>query len=168
MSCLGRERIFEYFSRTANIPVALIRLFYACEVRYGVLVDLAQKIANGDPIDLNMGYFNVIWQGDNNAMTLLALEHVASPPFVLNVTGPELLSIREVAITMGKRIGHEPKFTGAEHEATCAGNASLAHKLFGRPRISAETLTEWAVDWVRRGGAYLGKPTHFEVRDGRY
>jgi len=168
MSCLGRERMFEYFSRTANIPVALIRLFYACEVRYGVMVDLAQKIANDEPIDVSMGWFNVIWQGDNNAMTLLALEHAASPPFVLNITGPELLSIRDVATAMGERMDRKPKFSGAEQETTCAGNAAGAQKLFGLPCVNAERLMEWAVDWVKRGGEYLGKPTHFEVRDGRY
>jgi len=168
MSCLGRERMFEYFSKSLSIPVALIRLFYSCEVRYGVLVDLAQKIHRGEPIDVSMGYFNVIWQGDNNAMTLLALEHAASPPFVLNITGPEFLLIREAARVMGERMGREPIFCGTEQDTTCAGNASSAHRIFGQPRLTAERLMDWAVDWVQRNGEYLGKPTHFEVRDGRY
>ncbi len=168
MSCLGRERVFEYFSRAWNIPVALIRLFYACELRYGVLVDLARKILNGDPIDLAMGCFNIIWQGDSNAMTLLAFDPAASPPLVLNVTGPELLSVREVSLRIGRLLGRTPRFRGAELETACLGNAAQAHRLFGQRRVSAEQLIEWVVDWVKRGGQNLGKPTHFEVRDGRY
>ncbi len=167
-SCLGRERMFEYFSSRGNIPVALIRLFYACELRYGVLVDLAQKILVGDSIDLTMGHFNIIWQGDSNAMTLLAFEHVVSPPFVINLTGPEILSVREVAETMGRLLGKAPKFCGTEQETACLGDAAQSHRLFGLPRVSAGQLIEWVVDWVKRGGETLGKPTHFEVRDGRY
>jgi nucleoside-diphosphate-sugar epimerase len=168
MSCLGRERMFEYFSRTWSTPIALIRLFYACEVRYGVLVDLARKLIASEPIDLEMGWFNIIWQGDNNAMTLLALEHAATPPFLLNITGPEILSVRETALTMGRMLGVEPQFTGLETATTCLGNASKSHRLFGTPRVAADQLIEWTADWVKRGGEYLGKPTHFEVRDGKY
>jgi nucleoside-diphosphate-sugar epimerase len=168
MSCLGRERIFEYFSRTLKIPMALIRLFYACELRYGVVVDLARKIVTDEPIDLAMGYFNIIWQGDNNAMTLLTLEHVASPPLVLNITGSERLSIREVASEMGRLLGRQPHFRGTEQTTTCLGDASKAHQLFGAPQVSAAQLINWVVDWVRQGNAYLDRPTHFEVRDGRY
>ena len=168
MSCLGRERMFEHFSREWNIPVATIRLFYACELRYGVFVDLARKILEGEPINLAMGHFNIIWQGDNNAMTLLSLEHASVPPLVLNVTGPEVLSIREVGEEIGRRLGREPRFYGKEMDATCLGNASAAQKLFGKPRVSAGQLLDWVVEWVRSGGEYLGKPTHFEVHDGQY
>jgi nucleoside-diphosphate-sugar epimerase len=168
MSCLGRERVFEYFSTRLNIPMTLIRLFYACELRYGVLVDLARKVVAGEPIDLTMGYFNIIWQGDNNAMTLQALEHAASPPLVLNVTGAERLSTREVATEMGRLLGKEPRFQGTEQITACLGDASKAHQLFGTPRVNATKLIEWVVDWVRQGNAYLDRPTHFEVRDGRY
>jgi len=168
MSCLGRERMFEHFSRTLKIPMAIIRLFYACELRYGVVVDLARKIVAGEPIDLDMGYFNIIWQGDNNAMTLLALEHVTSPPLVLNITGSERLSIREVATEMGRLLGKEPQFRGTEQATTCLGDAGKAHHLFGVPRVGAAQLINWAVDWVRRGNPYLDRPTHFEVRDGRF
>ena len=168
MSCLGRERVFEYFSRAWTVPVALIRLFYACELRYGVLVDLARMILAGDPIDLAMGCFNIIWQGDSNAMTLLAFDHLATPPFVINVTGPEILSIREVSEAIGHALGRRPKFRGTELETACLGNAALAHRLFGPPRVGAQQLIEWVADWVKRGGENLGKPTHFEVRDGRY
>ncbi len=168
MSCLGRERMFEHFSRAWGIPVATIRLFYACELRYGVFVDLARKIQLGEPINLAMGHFNIIWQGDNNAMTLLGLEHASSPPLALNVTGPEVLSIREVSEEIGRRLGREPRFYGKEIGSACLGNASLAHKLFGKPRITADQLLTWVVEWVRKGGENLGKPTHFEVHDGRY
>ena len=168
MSCLGRERILEYFGLPCNIPLAIIRLFYACEVRYGVLVDLARKIAAGETIDLAMGHFNVIWQGDNNAQTLLALEHAATPPFVLNLTGPETLSVREVAEAMGRQLGREPVFSGTELDTSYIGNAAQARALFGAPRVGAEQLMGWVVDWVKRGGEYLGKPTHFETRDGKY
>jgi nucleoside-diphosphate-sugar epimerase len=168
MSCLGRERVFEYFSRTSKIPMALLRLFYACELRYGVLVDLARKVIAGESIDLEMGYFNIIWQGDNNAMTLLALEYAASPPLVLNITGSERLSVREVASDMGRLLAKKPIFRGTEQPTACLGDAGKAHQLFGVPRVGAAKLIEWAVDWVRRGNEYLDRPTHFEVRDGRY
>lgn len=168
MSCLGRERIMEYFSRTWHIPMAIIRLFYACEVRYGVLVDLARKVASGEPIDLSVGHFNLIWQGDNNAQTLLALEHVDTPPFVLNLTGPEIVSVREAAQIMGCRLGRKPIFTGTELDTSFIGNTQQARGLFGPPRVNATQLMDWVLDWVKRDGEYLGKPTHFETRDGKY
>lgn len=168
MSCLGRERILEHFSRTESIRMAVVRLFYACELRYGVLVDLAQKIMAGAEIDLEMGYFNIIWQADSNAITLRALEHAAVPPLVLNVTGPELLRVREVAAALGARLGREPLLRGKEQETSCIGNAELAHRLFGPPRIPASQLLEWTAAWAKRGGEILAKPTHFESRDGRY
>jgi nucleoside-diphosphate-sugar epimerase len=168
MSCLGRERIFECFSRAGSVPVALIRLFYACELRYGVLVDLARKVLAGEPIDLATGWFNIIWQGDNNAMTLLTLEHAAVPPFVVNVTGPEVLSVRGTAETMGRMLGIKPRFAGEETVTSCLGNTEKSNRLFGPPRITADQLIEWGVDWVKGGGEYFGKPTHFEVRDGKY
>lgn len=168
MSCLGRERLFEYFSRTLHIPVALIRLFYACEPRYGVLVDIAAKLLAREPVDLGMGCFNIIWQGDCNAMTLLALDRATSPAFVFNLTGPEILGIREVAETFGQRFGIEPHFCGVEQETACLGNAALAQNLFGPPRVTAGQLIDWVADWMVRGGPTLGKPTHFETRDGRF
>jgi nucleoside-diphosphate-sugar epimerase len=168
MSCVGRERIFEYFSQKLLTPVALIRLFYAAEMRYGVLVDLAQKIAAGEPIDLGMGYFNVIWQGDANAMTLLALERAASPAVPINVTGLEMLSARRVAERLGQVIGEEPIFIGTEQNTACIGNAIQAHQWFGTPQVTIDRLIDWTGEWIRQGGETLGKPTHFEVRDGRY
>ncbi len=168
MSCLGRERILEHFSRAEHIPMALIRLFYACEMRYGVLVDVARKIMDGTPIDLAMGYFNIIWQGDSNAMTLRALEHTSSPPLVLNITGPELLSVREVAQSLGTKLGIEPQFCGKEMDTACVGNAGVAQGMFGLPLVAAEELIHWVAEWVKRGGESFDKPTHFEARDGKY
>lgn len=168
MSCLGRERMFEYFSQRWQIPTAIIRLFYACEMRYGVLVDLAQKVAAGEAIDVTMGWFNIIWQGDNNAQTLLALEHTSVPPCVLNVTGPQALSIRQVAEELGRRLGRAPVFAGTERETSFLGNVERGQELFGPPRVGVEQLMDWTIDWVKRGGVNLGKPTHFETRDGKY
>ena len=121
--------------------MAVIRLFYACELRYGVLVDLARQIMAGAEIDLEMGYFNIIWQADSNAATLRALEHTAIPPLVLNVTGPELLRVRDVAVALGSRLGREPIFRGKEKETSCIGNAEHGGRLLGRPRIPAIAVT---------------------------
>ncbi|WP_435016445.1 NAD-dependent epimerase/dehydratase family protein [Tundrisphaera sp. TA3] len=168
MSCLGRERIFEHFSRSLGIPVALIRLNYATEMRYGVLVDLARAVAAGEPIGLAMGRLNAIWQADANAMVLRALEHAESPPLVLNVTGPENLGVREVARRFGSLIGREPIFRGTEAADALLSDAGKAISLFGPPRVDADRMIGWIADWVRRGGPSLDKPTHFEVRDGQF
>ena len=168
MSCLGRERMFEHFSRTNGTPVALIRLNYACDLRYGVLVDIARHAWAGAPVDVTTGWFNTIWQGDCNAMTLLALDHAASPAFVLNLTGSQTLGVREAALEFGKLLEREVRFTGQEGATALLSNAGLCHRLFGPPEVSEQQLMRWAADWVKAGGAHLGKPTHFESRDGRY
>jgi nucleoside-diphosphate-sugar epimerase len=168
MSCLGRERVFEHFSRELDIPMALIRLNYATEMRYGVLVDLARKVEAGEPIDLAMGFLNAIWQGDASAMTLRAFEQVAVPPTVLNVTGPERLAVREVAEQFGRLMGREVTFRGVESPDALLSDAGRVLSLFGPPRIDADRMIRWIADWVRRGGQSLGKPTHFEVRDGHF
>ena len=168
MSTMGRERIFEHFSRTLGIPMTLIRLNYAHEMRYGVLVDLAKKVLAGEVIDLSMGYVNAIWQGDASAMALGALGHTASPPFVLNVVGPELLSIREVAEKFGSLMGKSVEFSGMEALDAFLSNGRKSFDLFGYPRVSAEQLIRWIADWVIRGGESLDKPTHFESRNGKY
>lgn len=166
MSCLGRERVFEYFSCNLGIPVTLIRLNYACDLRYGVLVDLAQRIQAGAPVDLTTSYFNTIWQGDANAMTLLSFAHVASPPCVLNVTGPEELSVREVSLELGRLLDRPVRFQGAESPTALLSNAARARERFGPPRVTAAELMRWVADWIQRGGPTLGKPTRFERRDG--
>jgi len=168
LSCLGRERIFAYFSQTFGIPVALVRLNYAHEMRYGVMVDLAQKVHAGMPIDLAMGYFNAIWQGDSNALTLCCFDHAAVPPFVVNVAGPAVLGVRRVAEQFGRLLGKPATFAGSEAGDALLSNAQKAFALFGRPLVSEEQLIRWIADWQLRGGATLGKPTHFETRDGRF
>lgn len=168
MSCLGRERMFAHFSQMFGTLVALVRLNYANEMRYGTLVDLAQKVMAGQTIDLGMGHFNAIWQGDNNAMTLRALDHVASPPMVLNVTGPQTLSVRRVAEEFGRLLQKPVHFASSESPDALLSNASKAFGLFGRPAVSEEQMIRWAADWQRRGGPTLNKPTHFEARDGKF
>jgi len=167
-SCLGRERMFEHFSRTLRVPVSLIRLNYATELRYGVMVDMAQKVWTGETIDLSMGSFNAIWQGDANAMTLASFSHVSTPPFVLNVAGPELLSVRGVCEEFGRLMGKPVNFTGCESPDALISNGQLGHRLFGYPRVPVATMMRWIAGWVSAGGASLGKPTHFETRDGKY
>ncbi len=168
MSCLGRERMFEYFSSRASTPVTLLRLNYACELRYGVLVDLARRVWVEEPVDVTTGSFNVIWQGDANAMSLAALTCATVPPHVLNVTGPEELSVRAVAEEFARRMARRVAFTGVEAGDALLSDASRAFALFGKPRVSAAQLIDWIADWTMRGGDTLGKATKFEVRDGRF
>jgi len=167
-SCVGRERVLEHVSRTRGTPIAIIRLNYAVDLRYGVLVDLAHRIASGEPVRLDMGFVNVIWQGDANAQAVRALALAASPPFVVNVTGPERLSVREAATRLGQLLGVAPRFEGTEAPDALLSDTTLAQELFGPPSVSTETLIEWVAGWVARGGTRLGKATKFEVRDGRY
>jgi nucleoside-diphosphate-sugar epimerase len=168
MSCLARERLFGYFSRKDATPMALVRLNYACDLRYGVLVDLAQKIVARQPIDLTMGDFNTIWQRDANAQALCALAHAASPPWVVNVTGLEKLSVREVCQRMGRLFDMPVQFVGNEAPTALLSDASLAAERFGPHAMPAEQLIEWVACWVARGGRTLNKPTHFESRSGTY
>ena len=168
MSCLGRERIFTHFSRTLDIPVALLRLNYANELRYGVLTDVAQKVKAGDTINLTMGHFNAIWQGDANAMVLRALDHAAIPPLVVNVVGPDTLSVRKVAEEFGQLFQKPVNFTGTEAPDALLSDGQLGYELLGRPRVTPDQIIRWVADWQRRGGPTLGKATKFEVRDGQF
>jgi nucleoside-diphosphate-sugar epimerase len=167
-SCVGRERMYDYFSRQAGTRVSILRLNYACELRYGVLVDLARQIQAGEPIDLSMGAVNVIWQGDASAMTLQSLGHAASPPFAVNVAGPETLSVRRTCEQLGELLGKPPLFAGCEGPDALLSNGQLGHRLFGYPRVPIQQLLIWIADWLQRGGELLGKPTKFQVRDGRF
>lgn len=167
-SCLGRERMFEYGSRKYRTPVALIRLNYAVEPRYGVLVDIATKVKNNQPVDLTMGWFNVIWQGDANNMVLRSIEYTASPASILNITGGETLRVRDVALEFGKLFKKEVQFTAIEAETALLSNAGQAFKLFGKPQVSVQKVIEWTARWMEEDKKLLGKPTHFEVRDGKY
>jgi nucleoside-diphosphate-sugar epimerase len=168
MSCLARERMFEHFSRDSDQPMALIRLNYAVEMRYGVLVDMARKVFAGEAVELSMGHFNCIWQGDANAQALAAFDHLSSPPNVLNVTGPETLSVRGVCEDFGRLFGKAPRFARVEAENALLSNSEKASKLFGSPRVGVPRMIAWIADWVSRGGESLGKPTHFESRDGKF
>jgi nucleoside-diphosphate-sugar epimerase len=168
LSCVGRERIFEHFGRTYQMPMALLRLNYACEMRYGVLLDLAQRVAAGQPVDLAMGHFNAIWQADAGAMALASFSRVSVPPLVLNIAGPELLSVRRIANEFGELLGRSVTFQGVEGDEAFLSNGQLGHRLFGYPRVSAGRLIHWVADWVSRDGPTLAKPTHFEVRDGLF
>ncbi|WP_084957886.1 NAD-dependent epimerase/dehydratase family protein [Thermoactinospora rubra] len=168
MSCLGRERVLTHFSDRYGTPLALIRLNYAVEMRYGVLVDLAQKILAGQPIDLTTGHVNVVWQGYANEVTLRSLLLADAPPYILNVTGPELVSVRQAALDLGRALGREPVFTGREADTALLSNASRCHRLFGYPQITPAELIEHVARWVAEGGPLLGKPTKFERRDGQF
>jgi nucleoside-diphosphate-sugar epimerase len=168
ITVLGRERIFDYFSRELRIPVAVLRLNYATELRYGVLVDLGRKVWNNEPIDLSMSYVNVIWQGEANNMSLRALGEVAVPPRILNVAGGEVLSVRDVTRRFGELMGRQVRWEGAETKDALINNASGSYARLGRPAIDASQMIAWTADWIMRGGESLDKPTHFESRDGRF
>lgn len=167
-SCLGRERLFEYGSHKYGTPVLLFRLNYAVELRYGTLVDIATALVNGEPIDVAMGHLNVIWQGDANAMALRSLALCDTPPAILNVTGPETVSVRRVAEQLAERLGVEPEFRGEEQDTALLNNAAKAHALFGYPSLPLGTLVDWVADWIKRGGQTSGKPTKFSVRTGDF
>ena len=167
-SVLGRERMFEYFSARYGTPVVLLRLNYAIDLRYGVLVDIALKVYRRQPVNLAMGLVNVIWQGDANSVALRALRLCQSPPAVLNVTGPETLSVRSLAMRFGERFGVAPLFEGEEAPTALLSDASRCHALFGYPEVSVDQMIEWVAEWIRLGGVLWSKPTHFEVRDGKF
>ena len=168
MSCLGRERVFEHFSRANGTPMSIIRLNYACELRYGVLVDLATRIINRQPIDVTMGAFNVIWQGDANAHALASLVDVDTPPSVVNVTGPETLCVRSVSEQLAKRMNLPVEFVGEESSTALLNDARFSHNRYGPPTVSLSQMLDSVADWVTSGGESLGKPTGFEVRDGKF
>ncbi|HYI97078.1 MAG TPA: NAD(P)-dependent oxidoreductase [Bryobacteraceae bacterium] len=167
-SALGRERMFQYGSHTFGTPGVILRLNYACELRYGVLVDIGRKVFEHTPVDLTMGMANVIWQGDANSVCLQSLHYCTSPPLILNLTGPETLSVRWVAHEFGKRFGIDPKFQGEESSTALLNNSARAIGLFGYPTVSPAEMIEWTASWISHGGAMLGKPTHFQTRDGRF
>jgi hypothetical protein len=160
--------MFQYFSQAQGNPVVLLRLNYACELRYGVLVDIALKVWREEAVDLTTGHVNVIWQGDANAMSLQALGVAASPVSMLNIAGPEMLRVRDVAAEFGRLFGKAPRFAGNEAPTAFLNNAARSHELFGKPAVPAAPLIEWIAAWVKQGGEVLGKPTHFQTRDGKF
>jgi len=167
-SCLGRERVFEYYATALGSPTIIARLNYANETRYGVLVDLAEKVWNRKPVDVTMGYVNVIWQGDACAMILRGLEHASVPASVINVVGPETLSVRAIARRFGQLMGREVHITGQEATDALLSNGLLGYQRLGRPEVDHEQMIRWVADWVMRDGESLAKPTHFECRNGRF
>lgn len=167
-SALGRERMFEYAASRWGTRVSILRLNYAVEMRYGVLLDIGLAVFARRPVDLRMGSVNVIWQGDANSICLRSLPLCASPPEILNITGPETLSVRYIAEQFGQRFGVEPILDGEESGTALLNNAAKAHRLFGYPSVPAAELIEWTANWIARGGPTLNKPTHFQVRDGNF
>ena len=167
-SCLGRERVFEHAANQFGTRLAILRLNYAIDLRYGILLDIAEKVYCEKSVDVTMGAANVIWQGDANAVVLRSLLHCQSPPMLLNLTGPEIVSIRWLATRFGEIFGKAPAFEGVEAETALLSNAARCHQLFGYPRISLEQMVQWVAHWVEIGGMSLGKPTKFEVRDGKF
>ena len=167
-SCVAREAMFRYFSRTRGTPGRLIRLNYAIDMRYGVLHDVASRVLTGTPISLATGHVNVIWQGDANAMVLRAFAHCTVPASPLNVSGPETVSIRWLAEAFGQRLGKPPVFTGVEAPEAWLVNTAQATRLFGYPSVPLGKLVDWTADWVARGMPSLGKDTHYDVRDGDF
>ncbi len=176
-SCLGRERVFEYFAAHYGTPMAMLRLNYAVELRYGILLDIAENVYQETPIPLAMGNVNVIWQGDATSIALRALAHCQTPPLVLNITGPETVSIRQLAErfcqvwalpTTSKLGDKQPCFIGEEATTALLSNASLCHQRFGYPHVSLEQMIQWVAHWVNIGGPTLKKPTKFERRDGKF
>jgi len=167
-SCLGRERMFQYGSQRNGTRVAILRLNYANDLRYGVLHDIAQRVLAGDIIDLNMGNINVIWQGDANRVILQSFSICANPACILNLTGPETLSVRWIAERFGEIFGRTPVFSGTESRDALLSDASECRRLFGLPSVTALQMIEWTAQWIQQGGRSLAKPTHFETRDGKF
>ena len=167
-SCVAREAMFQYFSRTRDTPGRLIRLNYAIDMRYGVLHDVATRVLTGQPINLATGHVNVIWQGDANSMVQRALGHCTVPSSPLNVSGPETVSIRWLAQSFGERLGKAPVFSGVEASEGWLVNTAEATRLFGYPGVPLIKLVDWTADWVARGLPSLGKDTHYDTRDGTF
>ncbi len=167
-SVLGRERIFEYASHRWGTPVTLLRLNYAIDLRYGVLADIGQAVYRGEPVDVQMPMMNIIWQGDANSVCIRSLALCQSPAFVLNLTGPETLSTRWIAEEFGRHFGREPVFTGQEASSALLSNAARQHRLLGYPGVTPPEMIAWAAHWIANGGRMLGKPTHFQTRDGKF
>lgn len=167
-SALGRERMFQYGSRQWSTPVVILRLNYAIDLRYGVLLDIGTAVFERRRIDLRMAFVNVIWQGDANSVCLRSFAHCQSPPLILNLTGPETLSVRHIAEEFGHRFGVQPSFSAEEMPTALLSNATRARQMFGPPTVSVSEMIDWTAAWISSGAPCLNKPTHFQVRDGRF
>jgi nucleoside-diphosphate-sugar epimerase len=167
-SCLGRERVVEFVSNERGTAAVIYRLNYAVDLRYGTLVDIARKVFSNEPVDLTVGFFNAIWQGDANSYAFRSLALCSSPPTILNVTGAERIAVRDAAEWFGGIFGRAPRFVNNEGPLALLSDSSRCRSLLGEPEVPLDTLRRWVAEWVRAGGASLNKPTHFEVTDGRF
>jgi nucleoside-diphosphate-sugar epimerase len=167
-SCLGRERVFEYFSHQNHTPVLLFRLNYAIDLRYGVLLEIAKSVKGKKPIHLSMGHVNVIWQGDANQIAIRCLNRCSSPPAILNVTGRNILSVRWLAHEFGKIFGIEPVFENQEQPTALLSNAARMEELFPFRKVAIEEMIAITAEWLQLGGPLLSKPTHFQERTGKF
>ena len=167
-SCLGRERLFQYYSLKNHTPTLIFRLNYANDVTYGVLLDIALSVKEKHPLDLRMGYVNVIWQGDANEMALRAFRYCAVPSKVLNIAGPETVSVRWLANEFGRLLGETPQFINEEQETALLSNAAEAYRLFGSPKVPLKEMIEIIVRWLNEDGRIINRPTHFQERTGQF
>jgi nucleoside-diphosphate-sugar epimerase len=167
-SALGRERMFEYGSRQWGTAVTILRLNYAIDLRYGVLLDIGTAVFERRPINLRMAFVNIIWQGDANSVCLRSFAHCQAPPLILNLTGPETLSVKFIAEEFGRRFNVQPTFISEEMPTALLSNASKVHQIFGYPTVTTAQMIDWTAAWISSGGAQLNKPTHFAVRDGKF
>ena len=167
-SCLGRERLFQYYSLKNNTPILIYRLNYANDVTYGVLLEIARSVKEKRALDLSMGHVNIIWQGDANEMALRAFRYCAVPSKVLNITGPETISIRWLAKEFGKLLGQTPQFINQEQDTALLSNAAESYRLFGYPKVPLKKMIELIVDWINEDGKVINKPTHFQERTGQF
>jgi nucleoside-diphosphate-sugar epimerase len=167
-SCLGRERLFQYYGAKNNTPTLIYRLNYANDITYGVLLEIARSVKEKKPIDLRMGYVNVIWQGDANEIALRALHHCNVPAKILNVTGPEAVSVRRLANEFGKLLGQIPEFVNDEEDTALLSNADESCRLFGHPKVTLQKMVEVIFAWLEEGGKTINKPTHFQERSGQF
>jgi nucleoside-diphosphate-sugar epimerase len=168
ISALGRERVLEFYSERYRTPVAIVRLNYAIDLRYGVLADIAQRVWHDQPVPLAMGHVNVIWQGDASRIAIESLAHASAPPFVVNVTGNETLSVRTIAESFGRAFGKSVRFKGSPRAKALLSNVDRMRRTFSPPEVDVETMIGWVAEWIRDGGRSLGKPTHFEERTGTF
>lgn len=167
-SCLGRERIFQHFSSVYGTPLLIYRLNYAIDFAYGVLLEVAKNVLAEKPVDLTTGHVNVIWQSDANEMAIRSLLHCESPAKLLNITGPETVSVRWLAEEFGKHFQKTPQFVGQEQSTALLSNAAESFRIFGYPRVSLKQMIEITATWLKSGGETINKPTHFQERKGQY
>lgn len=167
-SCVGRERVFTYYSKKNQTPVSLYRLNYAIDLRYGVLVDVATKVLAGEPVDVTMGHVNLIWQGDAIARAIQCLDHTAVPPAPINITGPETIPVRDLAHRFARIFGKEAQIVGEEVDKCWLSNAAKSFKLFGYPEVSLAEMIDWVAEYLQNGGVLLGKPTHFDSKNAKF